>query len=78
MLDGDDELVKALSEGGGMPLEASFLCLAARGRLRGSSYACHGRLVGVGEAKLTGGKKVEGAKDDVASPCESLANSEGG
>lgn len=78
MFDGNDKLVKALIEGGGMPLEASLLCLVPCGRLRGSSYACHGRYVGVGEAKLTGGKKVEGAEDDVASPHESLTNGEGG
>lgn len=28
MLDGDDKPIKALFEGGGMPLEASLLCLA--------------------------------------------------
>lgn len=78
MLDGDDESVKALFEGGGMPLEASLLCLAPRDRLRGSSYACHGRHDKLGEAKLAGGKKVEGAEDDVASPRESLANDEVG
>lgn len=73
MFDGDDEPVNALFEGGGMPLKASLLCLAPRGRLHGSTYACHGRHVRAGEAKLAGGKKVEGAEDDVASPRKSIA-----
>jgi hypothetical protein len=61
LLDGGDESIKVLLQGGGAPLEALLLRLAPSGA-RGS-YTCDSRHVEVDEAEFTcgDGEEVEGA-----------------